>query len=71
VIQFVSDLRQSGGFPRVLRSPPPGNIVESGVKHNKPSQSINFHLYSTLHIFPYFDLVALVNNYDDFVGFGA
>ena len=43
VIKFVSDLRQVGGFLRVLRFPPPikltatiyRNIVESGVKHHK------------------------------------
>jgi len=36
VIKFVSDLRQVGGFPRVLWFPPSKtltNIVESGVKH--------------------------------------
>jgi hypothetical protein len=38
---IVSDLRQVGGFLRVLRFPPPlynWNIVESGVKHHKPNQ---------------------------------
>jgi hypothetical protein len=36
VIKFVSDLWPVGGFPRVLRFPPPitTNIVQSGVKHN-------------------------------------
>jgi hypothetical protein len=42
VIKFVSDLRQVGGFLRVLQFPPPinwppqhnRNIVESGVKHH-------------------------------------
>jgi hypothetical protein len=46
VIRFVSDLRQVGGFLRVLRFPPPikltavrynWNIVESGVKHYNPN----------------------------------
>jgi hypothetical protein len=43
VIKLVSDLRQVGGFLRVLRFPPlikppryNWNIVESGVKHHKP-----------------------------------
>jgi hypothetical protein len=49
VIKFVSDLRQVGGFLWVLRFPPPTrltatiynrNIVESGVKHHKPNQTI-------------------------------
>jgi hypothetical protein len=43
VINFVSDLRQLGGFLRVLRFPPPikltprynWNIVESGIKHHQ------------------------------------
>jgi hypothetical protein len=44
--QFISDLRQVGGFLGVLRFPPPikltvtiynWNIDESGVKHHKPS----------------------------------
>ena len=47
VIKFVSDLLQVGGFLPVLRFPPPinwptrynWNIVESGIKHNKPNQS--------------------------------
>ena len=41
VIKFVSDLRQVGGFLRVLWFPPPRynwNIVESGPKHHKPNQ---------------------------------
>jgi hypothetical protein len=36
-IMFVSDLRQFGGFLRVIRFPPPQynlNIVESGAKHH-------------------------------------
>ena len=44
VMKFVSDLRQVGGFLRVLWFSPPinrpprsnWNIVESGVKHHKP-----------------------------------
>ena len=43
VIKFVSDMRQVGGFLRVLWFPPPinwppqynWNIVESGIKHHK------------------------------------
>jgi hypothetical protein len=48
VIKFVSDLRQVGGFLRVLRFPLPRynwNIVESGVKHHNPSY-INVPSYS-------------------------
>ena len=44
VIKFVSDLRQVGGFLRVLRFPPikltpwySWTIVESGVKHHNPN----------------------------------
>jgi len=45
VIKFVSDLRQVDGFLRVLRFPPPikltatilWNVVESDVKHHKPT----------------------------------
>jgi hypothetical protein len=45
VIKFVSDLRQVGGFLRVLRFPPPIKLtprynwdnVESGVQHHKPT----------------------------------
>ena len=45
VIKFVSDLRQVGGFLWTLRFPPPIkltatiylNIVESGIKHHKPT----------------------------------
>ena len=45
VIKFVSDLRQVGGFLRLLRFPPPikltpqynWNIVESDVKHHQPN----------------------------------
>ena len=50
VTRFISDLRQDGGFHRVLRFTPPiklnarysWNIVESGVKHNK--QNKNNHI---------------------------
>ena len=48
VINFVSDLRQVGGFLRVLRFSPPiklttkiyrnWNIVESGVKHHQTNK---------------------------------
>jgi hypothetical protein len=39
VIKFVSDLRQVGGFLRVLQFLPPIklNVVESGVKHHTPT----------------------------------
>jgi hypothetical protein len=49
-IKFVSDLRQVGGFLRVLLFPPP-NIVESGVKHHKtkPNQSITLYHYFILN----------------------
>jgi hypothetical protein len=48
VIKFVSDLRQVGGFLRVLWFSPPikltpqynWNIVESDVKHHKPNPLI-------------------------------
>ena len=47
VIKFVSDLRQIGGFLRVLWFPPPlkglplynWNIVESDIKPQKPNQT--------------------------------
>ena len=45
VIKFVSDLRQVGGFLRVLRFPPPiklnvhWNIVESDVKLHNSNQT--------------------------------
>ena len=47
VIKFGSDLRQIGGYLRVLRFPPPikltatilQNFVEIGVKHHKPNQT--------------------------------
>ena len=68
VIKFVSDLRQVGGFYRVLRFPthkkkkiwPPRynwNIVESGVKHHQTNQSTNHHfilrIYSNLSMYGY------------------
>jgi hypothetical protein len=45
VRKFLCDLRQVGGFLRVLRFPPPinwppwynWNIVESGIKHHNPN----------------------------------
>jgi hypothetical protein len=45
LIKFVTDLRQAGGFLRVFRFPrtiklPPRynrNVVESGVKHHRPT----------------------------------
>jgi len=48
VIKFVSDVRQVGGFLRVLRFPAPiklprynWNIIESGVKHqNQPNNNL-------------------------------
>ena len=51
VIKFVSDLRQVGGFLRVLWLPPPiktdWNIVESGVKHHnhQPMYSFSWILF--------------------------
>ena len=42
VIKFASDLRQAGGFNRVLQFSPPRyiwNIVKSGAKHHKPNQT--------------------------------
>jgi hypothetical protein len=63
VIKFVSDLRQVGGFLRVLWFPPPmkltatiylcnWNIVESGIKHHQT----NKHSY----MYPVFEIYALV-----------
>jgi hypothetical protein len=45
VIKLISDLRQVGGFLRVLQFPPQiqliiWNIVESGVKHQDPNIQI-------------------------------
>ena len=54
VIKFVSDLRQVGGFRRVLQFTAPikliativnWNIVESGVKHHKPKSKPEFINY--------------------------
>ena len=50
VIKFASDLRQVGGFLRVLRFPPKKNwpqryiwnIVESGVKQHQPNKHYLF-----------------------------
>ena len=52
VIKIVSDLWQVGSFLWVFRFPPPmklterhnWNIVESGVKHHKPNQTIYLEL---------------------------
>jgi hypothetical protein len=47
VIKFVSDLRQLGGF---LRFPPPRydwNIVESGIKHHKPTIKVQYKMMET------------------------
>ena len=48
VIKFVSDLRQVGGFLRVLRFPPPiqpprynWNVVASDVKHHQTNKQTN------------------------------
>jgi hypothetical protein len=60
VIKFVSDLRQVGGFLLELRFPPPikltvWNIVESGVKHHKPTnQSMRYMSHTSvfnIHVF--------------------
>ena len=60
VIKFVSDLRQLGGFLRVLWFPPPTrqpryswNIVESGIKHHNPSPISLFwlHVYTCLILY--------------------
>jgi hypothetical protein len=43
--KFVSDLRQVDSILRVLRFPPPlynWNIVESGIKHHKPTKPTLF-----------------------------
>jgi hypothetical protein len=53
VAKFVSDLRQVGGFLRVLQFPPPiklvaWNIVESGIKyHNRYKYNIGSQNYSS------------------------
>jgi hypothetical protein len=52
VIKFENDLRRVGGFIGVLRFPPPikltarynRNIVESGVKHRKPTITNNYKI---------------------------
>ena len=41
VIKFVSDLRQVGGFLRVLRFPTSINKNESGVKHHQTNKLSN------------------------------
>jgi hypothetical protein len=66
VIKFVSNVRQFGGFLRVLRFPPPiklapwynWTIVESGVKqHNPPTHSI-FRKWLTIFMrCSYFEVV--------------
>ena len=53
VTKVVSDLRQDGGFHRVLRFPPPiklraqysWNIVESGVKHKNQNKTKHIICY--------------------------
>jgi hypothetical protein len=54
VITFVSDLRQVGGFLRVLRFPspiklPPHNIIESGVKRHNTNPLIWIARENTLY----------------------
>ena len=57
VIKFLSDLRQVGGFLRILRFPSPikltttnnRNIVESGVQHHKPTKPTNQKRVGTLY----------------------
>ena len=44
--KFVSDLRQVGGFGRVL-----WNIVESGVKHHKPNQASLVYIHVRSHLY--------------------
>ena len=49
VMKLVGDLRQVGGFLRILRFPPPrykSKIVESGVKHHKYSYKYQDQNYS-------------------------
>ena len=56
VIKLVGDLRQADGFLLVLRFPPPiklpprynWNIVESGVKHHKPTKPSTITLHDTI-----------------------
>ena len=47
VMKFVIDLRQVGGFLRVLRFPPQYSwtIVESGVKHHNPNLCMEWEWY--------------------------
>ena len=49
VIKFVSDLRQVGGFLYQYN----WNIVESGVKHHKPNQSIGAKYKHYVDLFVY------------------
>ena len=44
--KFVSDLRQVGGFGRLL-----WNIVESGVKHHKPNQASLVYIHVRSHLY--------------------
>jgi hypothetical protein len=56
VIKFVSDLRHVGGFLLVLWFLPPRcycNIVESGVRHHNPNNTVNT-LFFELYIEEYF-----------------
>jgi hypothetical protein len=69
VIKFVSDLRQIGGFLRVIWFPPPikliwpphynWNFVESGAKHYKPTTNQSI-IYFKLYIF-YFIMYFKIN----------
>ena len=51
VIKFVSDLLQVGGFIHQLNWPPRynWNIVESGIKHHKPTNRLFFILFVFLY----------------------
>jgi hypothetical protein len=52
VVKFVSDLRQVSGFLQIFRFPPPiklttryhWNIVENGIKYQKPNQTCSCSL---------------------------
>ena len=67
VIKFVNDLRQVGGFLRVLRFPPPIKwppwynwyIVERGFKHHKPTHSI---IWGERWLFALLILMKLLTN---------